>query len=277
MFCGRIIPIKREGNIVFARPLRRGEMDTGEVIQLNPGDKIVIPAGELTFHVRDIDECFNPMESDGYRAVANTVWTWYSITHGAELDFFLFLFALARRTDAAHAVWKLAVEALEQARTESGISQRLTQFNALAAAEVAVISLGRCYYMVDTLVQKYCGELQPPENIKKTRDAVGDMRNAFEHIDERADGKINREKRDSSALTIFDQPHFVSASILQYQNHRLHFEKDVINALVDCRELILKVIETRTYRKSENKHQEYSKNSAKLVHRDDDLVRSDNS
>ena len=53
---GRIVPIRREGNVVYARSLRRGEDDTGEGVNLNPGDRLVIPAGELVIDSRDIDD-----------------------------------------------------------------------------------------------------------------------------------------------------------------------------------------------------------------------------
>ena len=45
LFGGRIVPIRREGNIVYARTLRRGEEDTGEAVNLEAGDRLVIPAG----------------------------------------------------------------------------------------------------------------------------------------------------------------------------------------------------------------------------------------
>ena len=254
LFSGRVVPIRREGNIVYARTLRRGEEDTGEVVHLEPGDRIVFPAGELVIDSRDIDEHYNPKRSGGYRPAANTVWSWYRIAK-EHLGFFLFFFALARRTDAAHALWVLAIEARDKARRESGIPQRLAHFNALAAAEVAIVALGRCYRMVNALVEKHCPELRVPESVTRTRDAVIEMRNAFEHIDERAEGKVGGGKYDADALTIFNQPDFVLSSILRYKYHRLNFERDVIAALVDCRELIMDAIDARAKQQTASKKQ----------------------
>ncbi len=244
LFSGRVVPIRREGNIVYARTLRRGEEDTGEVVHLEPGDRIVFPAGELVIDSRDIDEHYNPKRTGGYRPVANTVWSWYRIAT-EQLGFFLFLFAFSRRTDAAHALWVLAIEARDKARTEGGIPQRLAHFNALAAAEVAIVALGRCYRMVNALVEKHCPELRVQDSVTKTREAVIEMRNAFEHIDERAEGKVGGGRFDADALTIFNQPDFVQSSILRYKHHRLNFESDVIAALVDCRELVMDAIDAR--------------------------------
>ena len=83
-----------------------GEEDTGEAIHLEKGDKLVIPPGELVIDSRDIDEYYNPKGPGGYRPVANTVWSWYQVAT-ERLGFFLFLFAFARRVDAAHALWVL--------------------------------------------------------------------------------------------------------------------------------------------------------------------------
>ena len=254
LFAGRIVPIRREGNVVYARTLRRGEEDTGKAVHLDAGDRLVFPAGEMVIDSRDIDEHYNPRGPGGYRPVANTVWTWYQIAT-EQLGFFLFFFALARRTDAAHALWVLAIEARDKARREDGISQRLAHFHALAEAEVAIVALGRCYRMVRALVEKFCPELRVPDSVVKTQEAVLEMRNAFEHIDERAEGKIGGGRFDAQALTIFDQPEFVETSILRYKTHRLNFESDVIVALVDCRELVMDAIDARAKQQAIDKKQ----------------------
>ena len=252
LISGRLVPDGREGNVVYGRTLRRGEEDTGEGVHVGPGEEFAIRAGGFVVDSRDIDEHYNPVGIGGYRPVANTVWTWHRFVT-ERLGFFLFFFALARRTDAAHALWVSAIEARNKARTEAGIPQRQAHFNALAAAEVAVIALGRCYRMVSTLVEKYCPELQVPDSVTKTREAVREMRNAFEHIDERAEAKVGGGKFDADALTIFNQPDFVEASTLRYKEYELNFESDVIAALVDCRNLIIDAIEARGNQQAKSK------------------------
>ena len=102
LFAGRLVPLGRKGNILYGRSLRPGEVDTGEGIHVKAGEQLVIPAGELSFDSREVDAYYNPSGPGGYAPVANTVWTWYQIAP-EKLGFFLYLFALARRTDAAHA------------------------------------------------------------------------------------------------------------------------------------------------------------------------------
>ena len=95
--------------------------------------------------------------------------------------------------------------------------------------------------------------LEIPDSIRKLEPLVKDMRDAFEHIDERAQGKINlRGKMDAEALTIFDQPDFIESSVLHYRGKDLHFHEDVLAALLTCRELVLKVIDLRANAQTES-------------------------
>ena len=249
LFAARLVPIERKGNIVYARSLRRGEEDTGESIHLKTGERIVIPPGELIINSREIDAYYNPAGTGGYAPVANTVWTWYQIVP-EEPGFFLYFIALARRTDATHALWASAIQARDDAREAKGIPQRQGALNALATAEMAVIALHRCFEMVYGLVEQFCPGLQVPASVDKIRAPVIEIRHAFEHIDERAQGKINQQKKHLDALTIFNQPDFVNSSVLQYKTFTLNLETEVIAALLDCREFIMNAINKRAARKT---------------------------
>ena len=241
---GRIVPVRREGNKVFVRSLRQGEKDTGEVVNVRAGDSVIFESGALVIDSRQID-AQSVRGLGGYAPVANTVWTWYRIT-GEEVGFFVFFFALARRIDAAHALWALAIQERERAKQEDAISRRTGFLNALAAAEVAIIALHRGFTMVYSLADRFHLNVEVPPGVRKIREAVREMRNAFEHIDERAEGKIGGSKAvDPEALTIFDQPDFIESSILSYKAYTLNFEEEVLSALLECREFIMGVIDAK--------------------------------
>ena len=155
LIAGRLVPLGRKGNIIYARTLRPGEVDTGGGVHVKAGEQLVIPAGELTFDSREVDAYYNPAGPGGYAPVANTVWTWYQIAPEKQ-GFFLYFFALARRTDAAHALWASAIQARDEAREAKGIPQRQGALNALATAEMALIALHRCFEMVYGLTEKFC-------------------------------------------------------------------------------------------------------------------------
>ena len=175
LFAGRLVPLGRKGNIVYARSLRPGEEDTGKDVHVKAGEQLVIPAGELVVDSREVDAYYNHAGLGGYAQVANTVWTWYRITPET-LGFFLYFFALARRTDAAHALWAAAIQARDDAREAKGIPQRQGALNTLATAEMAIIALHRCFEMVYGLVEKFCPGLQVPASVDKIRAPVMEIR-----------------------------------------------------------------------------------------------------
>ena len=71
--------------------------------------------------------------------------------------------------------------------------------------------------MVYSLIDKFCPDLEVPDSVQRIQDTVWEMRNAFEHTDERAEGRVGRSKEmHSDALTIFDQPDFIELSTVGY-------------------------------------------------------------
>lgn len=71
------------------------------------------------------------------------------------------------------------------------------------------------------------------------------MRDAFEHIDERATGIIGLGKAHPAALTIFNQPDFIPSSVIRYKSHELDFENQVLAGLIGCRNLIMEAMKAR--------------------------------
>ena len=159
---------------------------------------MIAEAGAIRIDSREI-EARSVKGLGGYAPVANTAWTWYQIV-GEQLGFFLFFFSLARRLDAAHALWALAVQERERAKKEGDIPRRTGFLNALATAEVTIIALHRAIMMVDALIDKFCLDLEAPDSVQRIRDAVWEMRNAFEHIDERAEGRLRRGVRKNEKV-----------------------------------------------------------------------------
>ena len=170
---------------------------------------------------------------------------------GSRVGFFVYLFALARRLDAAHAAWELAIRERDNARSEGAIGRRIGFVRALSEAEVAIIALHRAMQMLLRFNDVFPLGLEIPDSLRKLSPLVKDMRDAFEHIGERAQGNI-RGKMDAEALTIFDQPDFIGSSVLHYRGKDLHFCQDVLAALLSCRELVLKVIDLRADAQTEN-------------------------
>ena len=240
---GRLIPTKREGNQVYARTLRWGEVDTGEKVHLEPGDQLIIPAGGLVIDTRQIDS-MSPAGVGGYAPVSNTVWTWYRIARD-DPEYVNFISGLALKLDSAHNSWAEAIQAHQDATTEQGITRRIGMFTSLAGAQAAVIALDRAIIMVETLARDYCPGLAVPENTVKIKEAAHQLRRSFEHIDERAQGKVAPGKGDVSAWSIFDQSDFIADAVLRYQGFSLDFNDEVRLALLACRATIMQAIDIR--------------------------------
>ena len=246
LFSARLVPAGREGNKVFARSLRPGEEDTGEGVHVGAGEQLIIRPGDLSVSSEEIDS-HSPKGVGGYAPIANTVWTWYSIVN-EQVGFFQYVFALARRLDAAHSSWESAVEELDEAKNSVGLARRYGLLKALSEAEIAIIALHRAMDMLSGIKSVYGLGLESPDHLENLKPVVRDMRNAFEHINERAQGKINLRgdmDAEAEALTIFNQPDFIDSSILQYRGANLNFYNDVLNALLTSRELVMKVIDLR--------------------------------
>ena len=121
----RLVPAGREGNKVFARTLRLGEEDTGEVVNVGAGEQLIILPGDFAIYPSEIDSQ-SRAGLGGYAPVANTVWTWYSIVN-EKVGFFLYVFAMARRLDAAHALWEIAIQQrARQSQDPRGCSRSTT-------------------------------------------------------------------------------------------------------------------------------------------------------
>ena len=240
----RLVPIKRVDNKVFARSLRYGEEDSGERVHLEAGDQLIIPAGELVIDTREIDA--QSVEGEGgYAPVANTIWTWYRFAP-AHREFYDLFFALARRMDAAHYTWTLAIQERGTAKEKEGISRRIGYFNTLSLAEVTIIALHRAMSMLHRLNSDFCLGLEVPKGVGRVWKIVEELRHGFEHIDRRAAGKSGPSlKEDPDAWTIFHQADFFESLILRYKGNSLRFYEDVRTTLLECREMMMKAIDAK--------------------------------
>ena len=199
LFGGRIVPVKREGNVVYARTLRRGEKDTGETIHLEPGEQLSFLPGAIEIDLRDIDEYYNPKGLGGYRPVANTVLTWHRFAT-EQLGFFLFFFSL--ENDGRYAAYKNAVKldispvlkrGTRHGKTGGYLSGKGTSKRNRGSGNGDHCSVGATGWYV-TLSRNIVQGYKCRTSVKNTRSSCEEMRYAFEHIDERAtEGKVGEE------------------------------------------------------------------------------------
>ena len=236
----RVVPDGRNGNEVYGRTLNAGELDTGEGITLEAGEKLVFPAGSVKVTLQDIDRYADP-ELDGYAALANTVWTWLQVPPRPDEAFLHYLLAASRRLDRAHALCVSALRELGDRTDEPFIRTRVRLFNAIGNAESMCIALNRAIGMIKDAHAKFSVTTTVPSEVEAVQDAVQAIRDAFEHIDERAFGGARRET-PLEAMSIFNQADLVTSGILRYAGHSLDLKVQVIPALIAARKFIYNVL-----------------------------------
>ena len=235
----RVIPTSRDGSTVFARTLNYGELDSGEGIVLQPGERLLFPPGSVKATIQDIDRGNTP-DSDGYAVIANTVWTWLQIGPSPDQSIFYYLFAAARRLDSAHALCVSTIREFDNPPDEPFIKSRSRIFRALGNAELMCIALNRADRMIKDIAAKWLVAATVPDEVDTILPALTAIRDAFEHIDERAMGKARHEQQ-MDALSIFNQVEFVTSGILRYANFSLDLRSQVIPALIASRKFIFDV------------------------------------
>ena len=234
----RVVPAGRKGNRVFGRTLNPGETDSGEGVSLEVGETLEFPAGSISVTMADVDRYSKP-DLNGYAPVANTVWTWLSIpppTRGQ--TFVYYLLAAARRLDAAYKRRSGALRILTSPPKEMGFPAREAMFDSLGDAESMCIALSRAIQMITQAQATISTPAAVPREVTAIKDAVRAMRDAFEHIDERAVGKARRED-PVEAMSIFDQSDFFTSGVLRYARHSLDIRAEVMLALIAGRRFIV--------------------------------------
>ena len=251
----RVVSDGRNGNEVFGRTLNVGEPDTGEGIVLKVGEKLVFPSGNVKVTLQDVDRYADP-EQDGYAALTNTVWTWLQIPPSSSLAFFLYMLAASRRLDGAHALCVGALRELGDRPDEPFMKTRTRIFGALGNAESMCIALNRAFVMISDVGARFSVKVAVPSEVEAIQDAVLAIRNAFEHIDERAFGNA-RQETPVEAISIFNQADLVKSATLRYGNYELDLRTQVIPALVAARQYIYDVIAEAGSSKTVNKPLEF--------------------
>lgn len=251
----RVVPDGRKGNEVYGRTLNAGELDNDEGILLNVGDKLIYSEGSVKVTLEDVDR-YADAQIDGYAPVSNTVWTWLQIPPHSSEVFFHYMLATARRLDQAHALCVQVLEELDGLQMEHGIPRRTQAFNALANAESMCLALSRAISMISHAADKVKVTTPVPPDLQSIGERANSIRNAFEHIDERALGQAPQES-SADALTIFDQGDLVSNRVLRYAGNTLSLPTDVLPSLVKARQFIYEAISELGNTKTLNQRLEY--------------------
>ncbi|MDL5055394.1 hypothetical protein QQ056_17835 [Oscillatoria laete-virens NRMC-F 0139] len=239
----RVVPDGREGNTVYGRTLRPDEPDTGLAVQCRPGEHFALKPGALTYSVDNTDTSVATQFSNGYASITNTIWTWLTFYPTIESkplpdEIPRFLLSAARRLDASHESFLLLHNKIENLKTvECGIKQRNLAFEIMGFVEIAIVAMNRALEMALQLHERYSLEASFPLSVRNKIPSLREMRNAYEHIEDRALGYV-RGKPHIDAISIFNRERLYTEGIATYGNHELDIYNEAIQLLIDTRQYL---------------------------------------
>lgn len=233
----RAIPVRREGNKVFARTLKLGEPDEGDRVHLRPGDELIFEKDAVVLELDAIDakEAASVPEGD-YVPLTPVLWTWLAVGGGHDQNKVRYLLAAARRLDAAN-VLLADVERRRRELAQEGLSGPIIRrglFGLIAAVELAVVAVGRVCDMVYKAGEALGSTVPVPATVAAKREAVNVIRNAYEHIEDRAMGTVFG-KPHPDALTIFNHVDLLQQDRITYGGASLDLQTEMPALITEAR------------------------------------------
>jgi hypothetical protein len=236
----RIVPDGRDGNVVFARTLRINEEDDGRRVRVDPasGERLQFRSGSVHVSIQDVDR-YAARGTDGYARITNTIWTWLAIGNPTDPKLFRYLLAASRRMDGTH--FLLAEVSRIMGSLSGGfIGLREQYYSAISLAEILTVALGRTVDLLDGVQKHFSVAVPLPAAIETRKESIREIRNAFEHIEDRALGNV-RGKPHPDALSVFEQDDFFQHGKLTYGSHSIDLRVEVPQLLLHGRQFIYDV------------------------------------
>ncbi len=233
----RIVPDREEPGKVFARTLRIGEPDDGRRVHVRPGDQLSFDEGAISLHIDDVDE-WESKGVIGYVPLTPVLFTWMCFgTHHPE-EKQRYLLSAARRLDRAQTLFRRVSELryeLQESPPEGAPAIRRAVFDLVGTTELALVALNRAMDMcVQASTAIGANQAVPPE-ITRLRRCVGEIRDAYEHIDERAVGEV-RNNPNPNALSVFDHDRIIADGVIAYGGYLLDLTTDVQDLIIAARQ-----------------------------------------
>ena len=187
-----------------------------------------------------------PPAKDGYRPITDTLWTWARIgasggTHPT-LEEHRYVLSAARRCDSAHRQLLRIRHALvelehldEQTLTTGGPGLRRMLHDVLGDVDLFLVALYRAIDMVLKLKTHFGVTAPVPPLVDSKRASVKELRDAFEHIEDRALGMV-KKRQHPDAVSLFDSYKTVFvAEEVTYAGHTLALGREATELLIELR------------------------------------------
>lgn len=103
--------------------------------------------------------------------------------------------------------------------------------------EMAIVARNRALQMTWQIHERYNLTINFPNSVKKKLPTLREIRNAYEHIEDRTLGLV-WGKPLLDALSIFNYERLFKEGIATYGNYELDIYKEAINLLIDTRQYL---------------------------------------
>lgn len=209
-------------------------------MHVRPGDQLTFEQGAVVIELDAIDdkEAAGTAE-DEYVPLTPVLWTWMSVGGGHDQGKVRYLLAAARRLDAANVL----LADVEQRRRDlnqedlTGPIIRRRLFGLIAAVELAVVAVGRVCDMIDKAGTLIGSTVPVPATVVAKRAAMNEIRNAYEHIEDRALGTVFG-KPHSDALTIFNHSDLFEHDRISYGSSSLDLKIEMPTLISEARQFL---------------------------------------
>jgi hypothetical protein len=237
----RVVLDRREDGVVYGRTLRvagsRRSMSSSDICSA-PGSNTNCSPGRTWSR---LPSSGSPSET-GYVNLAPVIWAWLQLSPPTA-ESVRYVLAAARRLDAANRLLLSVQQARERLSIDAdggdvpGPTLRRHFADLLSSVEMLVVALGRVTDMVCSARSAIGSTVPVPRSVNAKKHAIRALRNACEHIEDRALGHVNG-KPDPQALTIFDYEPLLAEDTMVYGKHRLGVTDEIPALLADMRQFI---------------------------------------
>lgn len=152
-------------------------------------------------------------------------------------DSFRYIITTARRLDASHRIFEEVRSKLKNLEEENlgPFKIRNLLYEVVGAVELAIVSMYRAIDMASKLQKHFSVSAPFPTRVSKKLPHVKQLRDAYEHIDERALGLKKFHQKDPDALSVFEFKPLFEEGVVSYGNNSLDINTETTDLFLDVR------------------------------------------
>jgi hypothetical protein len=231
--------VRREPGLVYVRTTERRGAEEPPAVVVHPGESVVFEVGSLKLALDEIDRYYNEKNNDA--SLAPVLEVWLRVGSPPPTRAFFFILAAARRLDAALRLLTGVTSSVDQfwsviEENRLGAELQMAKTAAVGDLEVCVVALGRAADMADKVGEQFGVSAAFDEQSRSTLIALKEIRNAYEHVEDRALGQV-RGTPDPDAHSMFDHRPLFGDRRIQYGGHSVTLD-DLQKLVTDVRRVL---------------------------------------